>query len=339
MIKKVGIFHSDLDGLGCSIVFKAANYYLKENIDYLNFNCNIGIDVTNTVEEVLKRKDICDQTIFYFADIVPPKETLQKLLDNQFRVKIYDHHKSNKYVLSLLPSAIIISDPVNGKLESGTSILYKYLKLENEERLKKLGKKKSIIWKGDECLFYNVLIPIFVDTVRSYDTFEWKDSNNMDAKKLQILSTLLDPNLFINNYLKKFKNGCMYLFTKTELEFIQSRIDNEDSIIAKFSENDIIPINVKGYNCALIMGPCGVNFSRLGNSFLERYPKYDFIAQFSINDMTIGVRSLKDDFDLTTELDGYLSPKGHPKAAGCKLPDGIKNKIVKLIIDGFNNAY
>jgi len=338
MIKKIGIFHSDLDGLGCSIVFKAANYYLRENIDYLNFNCNIGSDVANTVDEILKRKDITNQTIWYFADIVPPAETLEMLLKNNFIVKIYDHHKSNKFISSILPSAVILTEPINGKLESGTSILYEYLKMEEEYRIKSPGKPK-INCKDNEKMFYNNLISYFVDTVRSYDTFEWKDTNNLDAKKLQILFTLLNPNVFINKYLNKFKNGHTVLFTKTELEFIQARIDNEDSIISNFTEDRIYPINVKGYKCALIMGPCGVNFSRLGHEFLTKYPSYDFIAQLNLNDMTVGVRTAKDDIDLTCDLDGSISPKGHPKAAGCNLPDEIKTKIVDLISEGFNKIY
>jgi len=323
MLKKVGIFHSDLDGLGCSVIFKAANYYLRENIDYLNFNCNIGIDVTNTVEQVLKRSDICDQTRWYFADIVPPRDTIEKLVNLGYDVKIYDHHKTNRYVLSTLPSAVIISDPINGKLESGTSILYKYLKIEENKRLEKLGKRAtSSLFNKNGKLFHNELIDLFVDTVRSYDTFEWKETNNMVAKKLQILSTLLNPNSFINNFIKKFRNGFNTLFTNTELEFIQPRIDNEDYIINNYDEENVYPININGYNCALVMGPCGVNFSRLGNSFLDKYPKYDLIMQFTLNDMTISVRG-RDGLDLTTAFDGPLSPKGHPKAAGCKLTESF----------------
>ena len=336
-LKKIGIFHSDLDGLGCSIIFEAANYYLKENIDYKTYNCNIGIDVTNTVDKILESENISNQTIFYFADIVPPRDTLKKLIDNKFKVKIYDHHKSNRYVLSLLPSAIIISDPVNGHLESGTSILYKCLKWEEEAYIKSLGKKASLL-KAERKLFHNELIEKFVDTVRSYDVFEWKDTNNIDAKKLQVLSTLLDPNIFIKKYLKKFKNGCKELFTTTEMEFIQPKIDNEDYVIANFTEDKVYPIDINGYKCALIMGPCGVNFSRLGNDFLEKHPTYDLMAQFSISDMTISVRTTRDDFDLTSDLTGDISPKGHPKAAGCKLPDEIKNKILNIITEGFCNA-
>jgi oligoribonuclease NrnB/cAMP/cGMP phosphodiesterase (DHH superfamily) len=188
---------------------------------------------------------------------------------------------------------------------------------------------------------------IIVDLIRSYDTYEWKQTNNIAAKKLFQLYILLEMDLFCDKYEKaiientKIDNTIpdYYLACSDDVKFIINRkIEKEKNIISLVSPDDMYKFEVKGKKCLLIFPIIGANISEIGNQFLANHPEYDIIFQASFyNDsQTIEMRSVKEGFNLGTEIAAPIGGGGHPKAAGCRIKETIVDQLISNLIDFLN---
>lgn len=333
MLKEVLFTHNDLDGYGCGLVFHISHLFMNKD-EYSVFHCpNNKID--DIVMDTIPLLD--SSTKITFADICCSENLLKEIHDNGFSIHIFDHHLTNSYAIDIIGNdAIIVSVDENGKSQCGTSLLFNHYMqmLQNHP-----DNRHSICMSKTNI----VLFSKFVDTVRSYDTWEWKSTNNIDAKYLNTLLYLMDPNIFVDKYVEIINNEILddfnsNLFTDNDMVFIKSKINMEQKIIDEFSPDKVIAIDVRGYKCALILGHVGVNIGDLAYQFLNKYQEFDMVCQFIVNNngLSFSFRCTKDDMDLGKDISAPIGGGGHPKAAGAPIDSSIKNEIVNILRDYLN---
>lgn len=230
-------------------------------------------------------------------------------MDLKNKIHVLDHHYSrldlNKY------DFIDVIDEYNGKKESGTSLYYKYL-LDNYPN--------DILSKNS--------VSKLVDLVKSGDTWEWKKTNNLDARNISILLA----NYGIDGYVEKYKK---YLRENDEFNFDDidnTIIDIENRRKTEYIKNCIDKViikDIKGYKVGIVFAE--LYRSELGNDLAEYYKdQIDFIMIINMN-RSISFRGIKEEFNLA-EFAHYLGGYGHKLAAGAPLPDGIKEEAIQYVI-------
>lgn len=364
MLKTILFTHDDLDGAGCRIVYELAHQHLQKNSDYMVLNCtNSGIDqdVMKTLESGIVDKD----TKICFADIVANRDTLEYIVKNFSMPKIWDHHRTNFFATWVVPDAVIVPENELGVMQSGTSLIYQhYSSLAAEDptdpRAKYFSDKYHPVDKADlakKMTSRNIytlrqrlenrmkFFAQFVDSVRSYDTYEWKETNNITAKKLQILFILLGMERFCTTYIDRIVNMDEKILTNKDIiiaddmKFVDAKLENEQRIIDSITPDDVYHIEVRGLKTAFALGGFGVNGSELAYQFLTKYPEFDMFASFNLwKGGEFSFRCIRDDLDIGTNIALPIGGGGHPKASGAPLPEEIREEIVNMLIDHLNKA-
>lgn len=335
MLKAVLYTHNDLDGAGCTVMFELAFRHLEEAVEWRTLICSAeSID-----EKVLRswsahhfEKD----TLICFADIVPSRPVLENLIANGYRnIKIWDHHITAKWINELLPSEEIVIEK-GGQLQCGTSLMYKFFSdLAERELENPIGFNFSLDHNSLENL---ILLSEFVDLVRSYDTFEWKVSNNTDAKKLNILFQMLGTKIFSRKYVKRLigLDESKSIFSPTENEFITARIINENDAINNYDISRLYYMDIKGLKTAIkFTGGDGIPMSDFAYNLLEKNKNLDMFIGINLGAGTISFRTAREDLNVATFMAEPLNGGGHAKAAGTVIPldlrNLIKNQVIKYI--------
>jgi len=239
-------------------------------------------------------------------------DKIASMIDNmelKNKIHVLDHHYSrlelNKY------DFIDVVDEENGKKESGTSLYYRYL-LNNYPN--DLLNKKSI--------------STLVDLVRSGDTWEWKKTNNVDARNISTLLANYGIEKYVEKYTKFIRENDEFYFDDIDNTIIEIDNRRRDEYIKNCIDKVIIK-DIKGYKVGIIFAE--LYRSELGNDLAEYYKdEIDFIMIINMN-RSISFRGIKEEFNLgeiAHLLDGY----GHKLAAGAPLPDGIKDNTIEYVI-------
>lgn len=320
MIKSILFTHDDLDGAGCRILYELAKYP-NENKEHLIVNCsNAGVD--NTVIETISREDVNINTVIVFGDIVASREVLEMLKLKFFDVRIYDHHRTNFFATWVFPNAVIVPETNLGVLESGTSLMF------------------NAICNGEiQCenmrLFETKLIEEVVEHIRLWDTYQWKEKNKIEARKLQILYILLGMENFCKLYVEKLINADdnSKLFDDNSIMFIDAKMENDQKNIDGITKDKVYDVNIRGFKCAFVLSKDGADASELGSQFLAKYPEYDIMISFSLfGDGAYSFRSNRDNIDIGADIAVPIGGGGHPKAAGAPMSSSVKEEITKLIL-------
>ena len=330
MLKSILFTHTDLDGAGCRIIFELVNIDNKKGEDYIVTHCQnntVDDDVMNCLETY---KDIINEdTIICFSDIVAHDETLMYLKDRFKNINIWDHHITNYPAQLVIPSTTIIDENEMGIKQAGTSLIYQYYVEQSLLNPIEIFDKK----------YNQSLISEFVDTVRSYDTYEWKETNNMKAKELVTLFFLLGMEAFCKRYVEKLSSEKIdeELISSSDMDFVKAKLDNEQANIDRITPDDVFHINLDGYKTAFLLGGRGANVSELSYQFLQKYPEFDVFAAFLLNENNkVSFRSVKDNVDVS-ELAAKLHGGGHKLASGTTLPNDVVKDIAFTIFDYMNN--
>lgn len=334
MLKTILFTHDDLDGAGCRIIFEIAHKHLEKG-----FHFDVIICSNNNVDEKVsmnlsQRDDIDANTLVYFADIVPGREVLEDI-NKKFEIKIFDHHRTNFFAEHIVSESVIIPENNLGQEQSGTSLLYQHfceIAYESKD-------PRGFFFKGNG---NTNLMAEFVDNVRSYDTFEFKQTGKIEPKKLQILFLLLGMERFCKRYIDMLvdPDSGYNLITKGDMDFVDAKIELEKNIIDHVTPNDVYSFNVGKYKCAFTYGFPGANISELGYAFLQKYPEYDIMCSFSLlGGGSFQFRSVKDDIDVGKNIAVLIGGGGHPKASGAPLSEGLKDQILETLIDYLNSPF
>lgn len=297
------ITHNDLDGIGCEIVFKLL-YGNEVDVFSLGYN-----EVNNIVEQSLEELRLGTYEKLFITDL-SINEELARIIDKEgLKVQLLDHHPSAIH-LNEYSFAQVIINLSNGFKNSGTYL--SFINLMDDLINKEL---------------YNESLEDFVELVRQYDTWEWKEIfKNEEAKRLNDLLCILGREKFVDNMIHRIKNNEI-LFSETDeliLEIKQKEIDNYINI----KEKELIIKDFKLYKIGIVIADSYT--SELGNILCERHEELDFIV--IIKQGAVSLRTVKDDINLS-DIAKQFGGGGHPKASGFPLG---KDKLDKFICELFD---
>lgn len=328
---EVAYVHTDLDGAGCTILYKLAHLYDKESDETWRL-FNVDNDrINEVVLNDLNSGKLKHTTKIMFADICVKKHVLTQLKKRGIEdVTILDHHKTNLPALDVYPDSTIWVPKDNTEpLQSGTSLMYDYYR-------NLYGNDAGGQFPFNDVQM-NSNLAIFVDIIRSYDTYEWKETGDIAAKELQVLFQLLGMERFCKRYINKFSNPFCddnHIISENDMEFVSRKIELEETTIEEFSPNDVYDISYNKKLGALALGTRGANINELANSFLTKNPEYDFMVSFDLSRTpAFSFRAVKDDIDLGKDFAGQIGGGGHPKAAGAFVKPDLIDRIVDMLYD------
>lgn len=193
----------DIDGMGNAILGKLA----FEEFDFIT--CKT-FEINKKVQETIDNGSIYNYDKVFVTDLCI-KEPLLGYIDKDKNIKekilILDHHKSEIVEGNDKYSFVnIVLENERGKV-SGTSLFYEYL-LSN-------GYLKS-----------NKSLDELVEWTRQYDTWEWKQYNNENGRKLHVLFEVMGYQKYIDMVLKMLKKENGLVFDNDQLAIINKF--NED---------------------------------------------------------------------------------------------------------------
>ena len=294
--------HTDLDGVSCEILGKIA---FEEDINVVR--CNYG-DIDAKVEEFINGAEEYDK--LFITDISVNKEIADKLLSISDKVILLDHHKTALW-LNEYPYALVqVEDESIGKM-CGAYLFYEYLKKNHKE--------------FDD----TPALKLFIDYVRMYDTWEWKEKyDNIIPKRLNDLMYMDGPNEFIDKMTYRLGNN-LFILDDTDLMKLQIEQTYINSYITQKNEtlminDDLFPEHIVGIVFA------DKYISELGNKLCELHPELDFVVLINMSTLTVSYRTVKDNLDLSDIAKGF-GGGGHPKASGSRFDASIINDMLNNI--------
>jgi uncharacterized protein len=322
---KVKLFtHSDLDGIGCAILGRLA--FEDIDVEICEYN-NINQKVTDFINaEEYKNYD------HIFITDISVNEEVQKLinLNTEFanKLNLIDHHQTAEF-LNVNPWAYVRTKTGNKK-DSGTSLFFEHLLIHSDGFFRDKA--------------YRDALTIFVEKVRRYDTWEWKEIyNDQEALELNNLLYLLGKEKFADKFVNKFLT--LDLFTVKEGSWVEM-FDNADRAVldvdrAKANEyfdkkeKQMIRIKFLGNEVGVVFAEQYI--SELGNVLSERNPDLKYIAIIDMGGKKVSLRTVHDDINLGKDVAKLFGGGGHPKASGFQFSEDIVNHAVKSIfnIGGF----
>lgn len=297
------ITHNDLDGIGCEVIFKLL---YGDKVDVLSVGNN---EVDNIVGQSLEELRFGIYEQLFITDLSVNEELAEIINKEGLKVQLLDHHPSATH-LNKYSFANVTTHMLDGLKDSGTHLSFIYL-------------LDKLLNKG----LYNESLEDFVELVRQYDTWEWKEIfRNEEAKQLSDLLYILGREKFVNDMVHRIKDN-KELFSETDkliLEIKQKEIDNYINI----KEKELIIKDFKLYKIGIVMADSYT--SELGNILCERHEELDFVA--IIKKETVSLRTVKDDVNLT-DIAKQFGGGGHLKASGFPLG---KDKLDKFICELFD---
>lgn len=294
--------HTDLDGVSCEILGRIA---FGEDIDVVR--CGYG-NIDDKVEEFINSDEEYDK--LFITDISVKKELADALNNVSDKVILLDHHKTALW-LNEYPFALVqVEDESVGKM-CGAYLFYEYLKKNHKE--------------FDD----TPALKLFIDYVRMYDTWEWKEKyDNIIPKRLNDLMYIDGPNEFINKMVYRLGNN-LFILDDTDLMKLQIEQTYINSYIAQKNEtlmvnDDLFPRYTVGITFA------DKYISELGNKLCELHPELDFVVLINMSTLTVSYRTVKDNLDLS-DIAKRFGGGGHPKASGSRFDVSIVNDMLNNI--------
>ena len=329
MKNRIKLFtHTDLDGIGCSLLFLKNNKISKEDIEYLDYT-----NINETITEFIYSCEYKNYDKIYITDISVDEdiaETIDYINKNEsVQFILYDHHKT-ALPLNEYNWAKVVVEEDNIKT-CGTSLLY-----HNE--------------------FNTIGLEDFVETIRQWDTWDW--SIVKDGYKANHLNTLLfifKRDKFIELCASNDYNVDKIINNELSKCLLEIEGRNKKDYIKRKSQTGVnmvlsIPINniKREYNVYLV---CADKYiSELGNTICKKNPEYDLCIMIDLDRRALSYRSVKEDIDCS-EIAKYFNGGGHPRTAGSEflyvskknLYDTLFNTIMKThsgnyaILDDYYN--
>ena len=159
----------------------------------------------------------------------------------------------------------------------------------------------------------------FVEAIRSYDTWDFKRTGNLDGKHLAEIFSVLGIDKFIDKYYNKIISNyksCKLEFDEYELDIIKRLEDDMKEYVDKCDETLIIT-NFLGYKVGISISE---NYrSEIGNVLSSRHKDLDFILIANFVRRAFSFRTTND--INVNEVAKLIGGGGHSKAAGATMND------------------
>lgn len=321
---KIKLFtHTDLDGVGCHIALKVMMPYAKINTEFCDYD-NINDKVSKFITG-----DTSEYDFIYITDLSVDKEVADKINElysqDILNIALLDHHETALWLNEYDWALVKVKDKINSIIEetSGARMVFDYTVPFPNSNLLGFESIHSTNLKIH-------LIENFVEIVRKYDTWLWKNKyNNTEPKKYNDLLYLIGRENFINNITHKINKSSGEFYMKLsekdkfilelEQEKINRYIDSKEKSMNLFNKFDHV---------------FGVVFAEqytneIGDTLSERNPDLDFIMIVNPNNFKISLRTIRDNVKVN-DFAKKFGGGGHDKAAGFNLDYDSKHfkKIV-----------
>ena len=312
-MKRLAVFHTDLDGFGCYLVAK----YFKLEFDefqfmnYPDYKKDYNYNHLNNFDEIV------------YADFSPNMEALEVLNKGTAKVQIFDHHES--FVKDTwipfkenndLREGIDLYYDVE---RSGTKILFEHLR-ETKHRVK----------------------PMIIQIVALIDTYDlykkkhelWEEAKNLNRVFYKSKTYYKDTEeekvkFFLEGLMYRIYNYRDFMFTKTELKKIEDDKLQERDLTKTALKKILIRVDSKGRKFGLFK--IAKKLSLVCSNILDSRNDIEYVIAINTwnkDELKLSLRSREDGFNLL-ELN---NTKGHQPACGLEEPDQ------KYINDLWNNV-
>ncbi|WP_144472787.1 DHH family phosphoesterase [Bacillus pumilus] len=304
---KIKLFtHTDLDGVGCDVLGRLAFENIDvSHVDYHNVDTEVEAFIQKHEYEEYDRVFITDISVN--ADVA---HLIQTFMPE--KTTLLDHHQTALH-LNSYDWADVRTVGVLGK-ESGTNMFFEYLTMSGFFYRERIGDP----------------IEAFVEKVRRYDTWEWRELyNDEEALKLNNLFWLLGKEKFVKEFIKKFNSN---LFTFSEGNWNQM-FDSSDEAVLEVDRNkaeayfykkskQMVRTKLFGRSIGVVFAEQYI--SELGNHLSEKNKDLSYIAIIDMGQKKVSLRTVKDDINLGTEVASRFEGGGHAKASGFQFSEDIQ---------------
>lgn len=297
---------ADIDGLSPVVFLKL----IRENLDVSLLNAN---DINPYVQELIKSKTYKKYDEIFITDLTLDKASCELIMSTNEvdKFRTFDHHAYN-LVANNYPFGTAISTNSDGVNECATSLFYKYLKDAYPET------------------FDNNAMAEYTELVRLNDTWDWAKTNNLDAKNLSTVHSILGREKYIETFVEYFKTN------KDKFEYTDNQkflLEIEEDRIKRYMEETEKTM----FQATLCGKRCGIVFAEQQRSLLGNYlaEKYEYMLDFIvIINMQQGMsfRCTKEDMNVA-EIASIYGGGGHIKASGAPMDNSLKREVLKLLLN------
>lgn len=300
---------ADIDGLSPVIFLKL----IKKKLDVILLNAN---DIEAKVCEIIKNQTYKKYDEIFITDLTLSRKVCDLIMSNECCdiFHTFDHHaidlSANDYSFGTA-----ISRNEDGVNECATSLIYKYLvKLYPET-------------------FDNNCMREYTELVRQNDTWDWSITNNIDAKNLSELHSILGRDKYIETFENFLKNEKEKFYYTPEQKYL---LDVEQDRIQRYLEETEKTM----FTAKLCGRPCGIVFAESNRSILGNYlaEKYSHIIDYVViinMQQGISFRSRSENVNVA-EIAQIYGGGGHVKASGAPMDNRLKKEVIKQILDNPN---
>lgn len=302
--------HNDLDGLGCALLAQLA--YGKDAIDFETCRHE---DINEKVSLYFSDKAYENFSYCYVTDIAVHEEVAAQI-NSQFNspseyISIIDHHISTTS-LNIYDWCEVTVENEQGLKYCGTSLFYKKLLSLDVPFKEKL---------------LSPLVVSFVEKIRRYDVWDWQALNDVEAKQLDDLLSILGKERFMEYWINRLeKDHGSFSFDETQTLLLELR-QNEINQYIESRNEEIIVKEVSGYQAGIVFA--NRYQSELGNQLALLHPELDFIAMINVGG-GVSCRCVKENVNLA-ELAASFGGGGHVKAAGFRIGDEIREMVIRSV--------
>ena len=319
-MRKIKIWtHNDLDGISCAILAYLA--FGRENVDveYCSYK-----DVDEKVEAFWKQIGDSKYDQVYIIDISISDNLAEQIGSHTGSRKwhLFDHHATALWLNKYSWCEVRISMDT-GLKTSGTELFWNHLDQHGYFDKLPVNNLKNL---AD-----------FVEIVRDYDTWRWKEELGEEGLVCKRVNDLLDiygreefiewaicdicGDTALSPALDKFPR-----FSEKDLALLYQKQKDIDIYVAEKDKQLQVATDQFGKAFGYVFAE--LYFSELGNRLCEMHPEIEYVAMIDISRGAVSFRSVKEDIDLGGEIAHSLGGGGHKKAAGSRFNAGEIGKFV-----------
>ena len=318
---KIKLFtHTDLDGVGCVILAYLA--YGRENVDveYCNYD-----DVDGKIREFYLCDNPEDYDAIYITDISVDEEVAEEI-DSCVKTgqnwRLFDHHATALWLNEYGWCEVLVEDETGLKM-SGTALFYNYLVLNGFFDL----------YIMNERMMENICR--FIDIVRDYDTWRWKElgDEGIVYKQVNDLFHIYGREKFIDWAINQIQGidhithlQTFPFFSVIDKALLEQKQREIDIYVGSKDKQLVEKIDQFGHTYGVVFADRFV--SELGNRLSELHPELDYIAMIDISHGTVSYRTTSEGIDLGGEIAHSHGGGGHRKAAGSQFDISVVRDLV-----------
>ena len=318
---KIKLFaHCDLDGVGCAILAYLA--YGRENVDveYCNYD-----DVDGKIREFYLCDNTEDYDAIYITDISVDEEVAEEIdscVKTEQNWRLFDHHATALWLNQYEWCEVLVEDETGLKM-SGTALFYNCLVLNGFFDL----------YIMNERMMENICR--FVDIVRDYDTWRWKElgDEGIVYKQVNDLFHIYGREKFIDWAINQIQGidhitplQTFPFFSVIDKALLEQKQREIDIYVGSKDKQLVEKIDQFGHTYGVVFADRFA--SELGNRLSELHPELDYIAMIDISHGTVSYRTTSEDIDLGGEIAHSHGGGGHRKAAGSQFDISVVRDLV-----------